>query len=224
MTIQPSLRFAIPSFALALLAGCYSDAFTRPPLPVLDRPNARTVQADFAVMQADKFTSTDSVIIKAPFRDDLAVLGVVQVDRKAGTFEVVGMNQMGLELFHLTGDRNGTNIQSAIPPLMEQKLVLLSIGQDIYRMFFDLAPPVDANFEVKSTIIRYEAGDVIYEFGGKPIVLLDKHVQGFFGDKWHVRFYDYAEIAGHLYPRGIVMDNGHYHYQVVIKNRDWQSD
>jgi len=211
-------------FCIVFLTGCASEPFKRPPLPVLDHPNARKVQAEYLHKLANKFTTDDTVIISAPFHDDIAVLGVLKIDRAAGTFEMAGLNQMGLELFQIGGDKSGVIIRSAVPPLMEQKQVLLSIGEDVKRMYFDLAPSKESDFEVESKLVTYRDGDVIYEFGGDPAVLLEKRVNGFFGAKWRVRYYDYAESAGSLYPRGIVMDNGHYHYRIVVKNRAWQSD
>ncbi len=209
---------------IGLLVGCSADPFVRPPLPKLVRPDALAIKTDFANAQAAEFSSQDSVIISAPFHDDIAVLGVVKIDRKADEFEMVGLNQLGLELFHLSGKGNTVTVVSAIPPLMEQKPILESIGRDVRRMYFDLVPPAKADYKIDDTTVRYEKGDLVYEFGGQPIVLLEKRVEGAFGPKWRVRYYDYAESAGRLYPRGIVMDNGHYHYRIVVKNRNWQTD
>jgi hypothetical protein len=220
-----NFRSAVPFLLLAIVAGCSSQPFTRPPLPKLVKPDARAVQLDFNHALAEKFTSQDAVIISAPFRDDIAVLGVVQADRKAGTFEMAGLSQMGLELFHISGDANGNiTVPTAIPPLMEQKDILLSIGRDVRRMYFDLVPPMDADYEVFPTYIEYKSNDIFYEYGGHPIVLLKKYVSGMIWAKYKVQYYDYAESDGHLYPRGIVMDNGHYHYRIVVKNRNWQTD
>ncbi len=209
---------------LAMLAGCSSEPFTRPPLPKLVGVDGLAIRDQFAHTQAAEFSSQDSVIISAPFRDDIAVLGVVGVNRKAGEFEMVGLNQLGLELFHLSGKQNTITVVSAIPPLMEQKWILESIGRDIRRMYFDLVPPAKSDIKVGDAIVRYKTGDLVHEFGGQPIVLLEKRVEGVFSPKWRVRYYDYAESAGRLYPRGIVMDNGHYHYRIVVKNRNWQTD
>jgi hypothetical protein len=217
-------RFACISLLLASLVGCSSEPFVRGPLPVLHHPDAEQVATNVRDSVADTFYSEDSVIISAPFHDDLAVLGVLQVDRKAGTFELVGLNQLGLELFHLSGDHQTVIIRSAVPPLMEQKDVLMSIGQDVRRMYFHVAPPADANYEVKETYIRYERNPVLYEVGGHPSILLEKRVESTVGDQWKIRYFDYADANGRLYPRGIVMDNGDYHYRIVVKNRTWQAD
>ncbi len=213
--------------AIILLAGCAAEPFERPPLPVLDNPNPAAMRANFAHALANKFTSDDTIVIDAPFHK-MTILGVLEVDRKAGTFELVGLNPMGVELFHLSGEGGGTKIQSALPPLMEQKEVLLSIGQDIRRMYFDLVPSEQAAVDVHSTFVRLtekeSEGSIEYEMGGEPTVLLGRQLAGCFGATWRVRYYQYAAKNGGLYPRGIVMDNAHYHYRIIVKNRDWQSN
>src|SRR5690349_4905500 len=123
-----NMRYLATSLFVAILAGCSSDPFVRPPLPELVKPDGVAIPANFAKAQSAEHTSEDSVIISAPFHDDIAVLGVVKVDRKAGTFEMFGLNQLGLELFHLSGSGETITVQSAIPPLIEQKPILESIG------------------------------------------------------------------------------------------------
>src|ERR1700679_1303934 len=82
---------------LAFLAGCAHEPFTRPPLPVLNDPDPRAMCDHFARTIPDRFTSDDTVIIRAPFHDDMAVLGVLNVDRMAGTYELYGLNPLGVE-------------------------------------------------------------------------------------------------------------------------------
>jgi Protein of unknown function (DUF3261) len=209
------------------IGGCAAEPFERPPLPILNDPNPAAMRTNFAHSLADKFTSDDTIVIDAPFHK-MTILGVLEVDRKARTFELVGLNPMGVELFHLSGDVGGTKIQSALPPLMEEKEILLSIGKDIRRMYFDLVPGEQSGTDVGSTIVRFTEktsdGSMVYEMGGVPTVLLEKRLAGCFGATWRVRYYQYTAEDGGLYPRGIVMDNAHYHYRIIVKNRDWQKN
>jgi hypothetical protein len=209
-----------------MLSGCASDPFQRAPLPELNNPDVSAIPDQFIQAIPSKFTSDDTVIIQAPFRDDMAILAVLSVDRQAGTYDLYGLSLAGLELFHLAGDRNGAEIRSAVPMLMEHENVLHAIGEDIRRMYLDLAPKMGACADVQSKIVTYTQetdndGTIVYEFGGEPIMLLDKHRKAVFGSAWRVRYYDYRESNGKLYPRGVVMDNGAYHYRIIVKNRDW---
>jgi len=211
-----------------LLTGCRSDPFQRPPLPALHNPDPAQIRESFSHATPDHFTSDDTVIIQAPFRDDMAVLGVLNVDRNAGTFELYGLNHLGVQFFHLGGDPSKIEIRFAVPPLMEQKEVLLSMARDTRSMYLDLNPPPNSNTSIGRTEVIYASktadGTLSYEFGGEPTVLLEKRLDSFWGNKWRVRYFDYRPQDGKLFPRGIVMDNGHYHYRIIIKNRDWSAE
>jgi hypothetical protein len=208
---------------VALVGCCGATPFQRAPLPILRDPDPQAMRDGFAQYLPNRFTSDDTVIIQAPFRDDLAVLAVLRVDRSAQTFEWVGLNQLGVKLFHLSGNHSGTTIRFAVPPLLQYTDVLLSIAQDIHRMYFDLGPSADSAVRVGRTSVRFTQetpqGKLVYEFGGKPAVLLDKHLDGFFGPVWRVRYYEYSAPALGFYPYGIVMDNSRFHYRIIVKNR-----
>ncbi len=169
---------ALAMLLLAPIAGCAAEPFVRPPLPLLNDVNPQAMRDSFADRLPARFTSDDTLIIQAPFHHDVAILGVLRVNRAAGTFEMVGLNQLGVQLFYLSGDRNGEAVRSAIGPLQKQKDVLLAIAQDIRRMYFNLVPEKDAKIEIDSTTVRFtqatKHGELVYEFGGDPAVLLEK--------------------------------------------------
>jgi hypothetical protein len=217
----------LPVF-LAFLCGCAADPYQRPPLPILNNPDPQRMRQDTASTLDDRFISDDTVIIHAPFRDDMAVLGVLRVDRPAGTFELVGLNHMGIQLFALSGDGANTTIRFAVPPLSDQHEVLMSIAQDMRRMYFDLLPADDAHVEIQATQIQYRQESpqetIVYDLGDTPSVLLEKHREGFFGTIWRVRYFKYVAAAGKLHPSIIVMDNNTYHYRIVVKNRQWSTE
>jgi len=218
------LQCALAIF-VAFLTGCAQEPFTRPPLPVLNNPDPQAMRESFARTIPEQFTSDDTVIIRASFHDDLAVLGVLNVDRKAGTYELYGLNPLGVEFFHVGGDKNGPAIRSAIPPLMAHQDLLLAIARDIERMYFDLVPDASSKADVRTTRVLFSEGTregmLVEEFGDLPAVLLEKHLDGFFGPVWRVRYYDYRPASGKRYPHAMVMDNSRYHYQIIVKNRDW---
>ena len=209
---------------LPLIGGCAGEPFVREPLPVLHHPDPKALRNAFARTVTDRFISDDTVIIQAPFRNDLAVLGVLRVDRVAGTFELVGLNHLGVKLFDLNGDRQGTTVRFAIPPLMNLHQVLVAIGDDIRRMYFDLVPGGRAEVQIERRDVKFtqkeNGGRLVYVFGGQPGVLLEKRSIGFFGAVWRVRYYRYESQEASLYPAGIVMDNNQFHYRIIVKNRD----
>ena len=213
-----------PAF-LAILTGCATEPFTRPPLPVLINPDPQLIRDAFARSIPDPCTTDDKVRIAAPFRDDQEVLAALGCNYWSGTFDLAGLSLLGVPLFELSGDRTTTTIQSAIPPLMQHADILRAIGSDIGRMHFDTLPPLDSKIDLEQTKVIYRKksslGTMVYEFGGNPTVLLEKRLDGFFGNIWCVRYYDYRPADGKLYPHGMVMNNSHYHYQITVTNLDW---
>ena len=213
--------------ALAFLAGCASDPFTRPALPELVKPDAGLMRDEIEHSQAKAFMSDDTVVIEAPFRDDMAVLGVLRVDRGSDAFELMALSHMGLKLFHVAGDAKGQSIRFAIPPLLEKKDVLDAIALDTRRMYFDLVPGRAATVEVRPAFVRYSLptpeGMLVYEIGGKPSVLLEKRLEGFWGTRWRIRYFDYSDDAAGRHPRGVILDNSQFHYRIIVKNRQWQA-
>ena len=213
------LRYAL---LLLLIAGCAAEPFPAEKLPILANPDPNSMRDQFARSLPPRFISDDTVIVEAPFHEKLAILGVLKVDRAAGTFELVALNQLGLKLFHVAGDRTTSTIRFALPPLMEHKDLLLSLAGDIRRMYFDLVPDGDARSRVEPTDVQFGEGNLVYVLGGEPPVLVEKRQDGFFGPVWRARYFQYAPQSGGLYPHGIVMDNYQFHYRIVIRNRDWE--
>jgi hypothetical protein len=213
---------------LATVGGCAKLPFSAEPLPALTNPDPSGMRESFARALPNRFISDDTIIIQAPFHDDLAVLDVLRVDRVAGKFELIALNHMGIKLFDLSGDRANVSVGYLLPPLMGEKDILISIGHDIGNMYLDPIPAEGAKTEIESNEIRFlekqSGGTMVYEFGGDPSVLLDKHLDGWFWTKWRVRYFRYSTEFSGLYPRGIVMDNGHYHYRIIVKNRDVEID
>ena len=173
-----------------------------------------------------KVTFDDTVIIEPPFHDSISALGELVIDRQAGTFQLVGLDHLGVTLLQISGDSHGSTVDYAVPELIEHKDLLIAMGQDIWRMFFDLVPTKTAKVEFADNAAWYSedtpGGTLIYELGGNPVVLVQKYLDGFFGAVWRVRYYQYASSDGSLYPYGIVMDNSRYHYRIIVKNRAMQ--
>lgn len=217
-------RFACLAFFI-LAAGCAKIPFQEEPLPPLNIGPAVILQQVARPLPV-RFISDDTIIIQAPFHDDLAFLGVLRVDRAAGTFQLIALSHVGIKLFALTGDRNNVNLAFVLPPLESLRKILIAFGFDIARMYLDLIPDPNSKIDIESHEVdftdKHSGQAVVYEFGGDPLRLLEKHA-GFF-NSWRVRYYNFTSQSAGLYPRGVVMDNGRYRYRIIIKNRDMEID
>ena len=207
-----------------LLAGCAAQPFAREELPVLQNPDPQAIRQSFAASIPAKFVSDDTIVVSVPFHSDMAFLTVMRADRAAGKFEIAALNLTGIKLFDITSDPSGSKILYAVPPLEQHKDILLMTAAAIREMFLDLTPAADAKVKVAKTQVQYVDGKLVYRIGGNPAVLLEKKEDGLLGYKWRVQYFRYASDSGRLYPRGLVMDNGTYHYRIVMKNRDMEID
>jgi len=210
------------------LASCAKEPFQRGPMVALQNPDPMAIRQSFGRSMPLRFTTDDTMIVQAPFHNDIAILDVLRVDREAGSFELVGLNQTGVKLFDLRGDRRGVAIVFAITPLMNHQDLLLAVAKDFQHIFLDLIPGNGAKTEIDPNSVRFtqktDDGTLTYEFGGDPAILMEKRLSGFFGSIWDVGYYQYEPTTTGLYPRGIVMDNSRYHYRIIVKNHDVEID
>lgn len=213
------------SLLLVVMAGCAKVPFAHPALPTLVNPNPESIRSAFDRNTPKRFISEDTVIINAPF-NQMAALGFVRVDRTAGTFDLMCLNHMGIQLFLLSGDREKTEIRFALPPLMEQKTVLIAIAQDIRNMYLDVLPGPRAQSRIHPKYVLFSdlKGQIDYEFGGDSLVLLQKRHGDDLWPIWRVKYYEYVKGPDGLFPRGMVLDNYRYHYRIVVKNRSWKTE
>jgi hypothetical protein len=227
--IRKSCALALLAFGTAGIAGCQSDPFPRPALPWLNHPNPAAIRDNFPRSIPDEFTSDDTLVLQFPFNIQFAMLGVLNVNRPADTFEFYALNQAGVAYFHLSGDRGHFAVREALGPWLEHKDILLCIAEDIHNAYLAPVPKPDAHVQIKPTLVRFDqkapGGYLLYDFGGQPILLLQKQLAGFFGPLWTARYYEYRpNDKGQLFPRGIVIDDSRFFYRLIIRNRDWSVD
>jgi hypothetical protein len=209
-------------FTVCLLAGCAGEPFMRPPLPVLRNVKPQALRESFQARLPDDLRSDDSMVIRAPFRDDMTLLDRLEVDRPKDVFRLTAFTPFGLMAFDVAADKGAFTINSAVAQFMEHKDLLLSITRDIRQMYLDLLPGASAKATVRPTEVLFSQktpdGMVSFEFGYDPPLLLEKRLSGFFGTIWRVRYYDYqVGSEGKVHPRGIVLDNSQYHYRIVVR-------
>jgi hypothetical protein len=224
--LRPTIRGLLTATA-CLAVGCAAEPFARPPLPVLKNPDPHAVRDNFQNRLPDGLDSLDPAVIRFPFVGDMTFLNQLEADRVKDTFRVSGFMPMGLLAFDLCGDRGRFVINSAVSQLMEHRELLLSIGHDLREAYLDLTPATSAAPTVWPKEVHFSQktpdGTLSFEYAYDPPVLIEKRMSGFLGTVWRIRYYDYhLDAGGKLHPRGIVLDNSRYHYQIVVRGEDLQ--
>ena len=222
--MNTTIAITVAAAVLGCGGGC-SEPFQREPLQTLGtvRPPELLQTAQRNV--PPRMTSEDRVIIQSLIGDQ-AIMGVVNVNRTTGTFELAGLNHMGLVLFDVSGDRRRTTIKSAIPPLDKMPQVLHALARDIRNIYLDPVPhdAADANASSKSVCYHQTTpqGTIHYELAAPDGRLIEKRLTSTGRTLWRIRYYGYTAKSGVIHAGGIVLDNNTYHYRVVIRNRSWQ--
>lgn len=207
------------------LSGCRTVPFEKPVwVDLPDVVDARGVAMDFAARIPERFETENTLVFQFLWRE-IAVLGYAKVDRVERTFEVLCMNHMGVQLFHLSGDAQGSRLRYALPEFEKRPEFAEAVGEDIRAVYFDLVPGAGAEADVRSDRIEYSElfndGDAReFVFGGGDLRLLRKRIR-IDGDVIRVvSFYEYQDRDGRVYPGGIVLDNREYRYRLIIKTRE----
>lgn len=237
------------TFSLLLLTGCTSEPFKHQTLIPMGVTAPQQILDKLARSMPTSIVTDDTVVIQAPFRDDLAVLSVVKIDRINVTLELMGMSHTGVKLFHVAYVDGQPLIRFAAPPLAKQTQVLESLATDSWHIYFDLLPELDSwkktswdnmTFERKTSNgkLTYTVARIAKTKDVAPAtVLTEKQLSTWTGTKWRIRYFQYEPptqsqvedgnistpaVNAKRHPTGIVLDNKKFHYRIIVKNRQWQ--
>jgi hypothetical protein len=98
------------------------------------------------------------------------------------------------------------------------------VGNDIRRMYLDLVPATDASHwrGRDAVTFRQSAGEGQLEFlfAGEQRYLVEKRYYEQSELVWRVSYYEYLEQNGKIYPRGIILVNYRYGYQLTVRHKE----
>lgn len=155
-------------------------------------------------------------------------LGVLTVDAPRRHFALVGLSQLGINVFELS-ETNG-HLKCRMPGdlLKRQPQIAEGAAADVRQMFFDLAPPTGArplpDTRGNTTVFRESAagGTMEYQFDKKTGFLLEKRFsvpRGFLPGSsvvWRVLYEDYTSAGNNSYPRVIRFKQRAHHYAITL--------
>lgn len=222
--------------AMLMAVGCQSQPFERETLTPLGEQSSMSVLFDVMYTTPAQLVTDDTVVIEIPFHDDLALISVARVDRSTQSLQLLGMNHLGVKLFHVAHDGRSPSVVFAAGPLEERKDILLSIAQDTWRIYFDVTPQFETSARRHDTTLvmkrKTDEGTLSFTIAGHPGRLIEKKLSTWWGDRWRISYFNYQPVkeAGQLaegkvrmlHPAGIVLDNSKYHYRIIVHNRKWR--
>ena len=161
-----------------------------------------------------RYSAVSSVVLQYRWFK-FPALGVLTVDAPKRHFALVGLSQIGINVFELS-ETNG-HLKCRMPGdfLKRHPQIAEGAAADVRQMFFDLAPPAGArqfpdNRGNKAVFReRTSAGTTKYRFDKKTGFLLEKRFSAprkFLPGSvvvWRVLYEDYAAAGRNSYPRVI---------------------
>ena len=219
---------ALPKAALAspllLLAAC--AGFT----PASQAGTETVPLAPISCAAPMHYESVSSVVMQYRWFK-FPALGVISVDVRKQSFALVGMSQLGVNIFELS-EKNG-KILSRMPGklLKRNPRIAPSAAADVRNMFFDLVPPpatprrTDKNGDA-IYIRRTPEGILQYRLDARTRQLLEKRFsvpRSYLPGRtvvWVVRYEDYVSTRKGTYPQTIRFKQRHLHYAITTRVKE----
>jgi hypothetical protein len=190
----------------------------------------RAVRERFAERLPERFSLLNAIVFDYNLLQPIAALGLMDVDIKEREFSVVCINPLGVKLFEVHSDKDGSHGRFVIPALSEKaggseeeggEKLARAVGDDIKRIYFDRVPSEAARAKKRKYKVLFredfEGGTLTYEFAGKGGHLYEKRFYGQDGLSWKASYYDYRVVDGRIFPGGVVMDNYKYGYRLTVR-------
>lgn len=203
-------------FLMLFLAGCSTLPFEPEPKGDFQGLESGEVVADFAEQVGTEFELLESVVFKF-FTKGFTGLGYLSVEPTEEAYALTCMTPTGVSIFGLQG--KGEAVEPLfVPPQMEkhQDKIFSAIGADLRRVYLDWTPPQGADVKVKKDRMIFRTDDAEWIFSGRNRRLTEKRFSSGWKTDAVVRYFDYEEVNGKLYPMGVVLYNKRFHYRMIF--------
>ncbi|MEN8255169.1 MAG: hypothetical protein ABFR33_06830, partial [Verrucomicrobiota bacterium] len=179
------------------------------------------VVENFDASVGQRFELLQSVVFSF-FGKGFTGLGYLSIDPESDTYALSCMTPAGITLFELKGE--GAEVEALfIPPQLEKHgdRIAEGMGRDLRRIYFGWSPPDGAEVKHKKNRLVFKAkqdGETVeHRYSGPRRLLTEKRFSKGWITRCIVRYYDYEEFDGRLYPKGIILYNKQFHYRMVLR-------
>lgn len=218
------IRIVMLFVAVFLASGCAGVPFRETPPASMEAVDPQSLLERYQQGTSGSFQLLNSVVFDYTGLK-FSGIGSLEIDTRARTFHVACLNPMGVKLFELSGDDRGTNTLFALEPLARYGDIGAAVGSDIKRIYLDLVPFRTASLWKRKFKLVYSqhsgAGFLDYVYSGAAGVLTEK---SYYEDQalvWRVTYHEYQEQDGKLFPRGIVLVNYRYGYELTVRQKEF---
>jgi hypothetical protein len=220
------MRWSAGLLVVLVIAGCSSVPFQKISYVPLDGVDSLAIVDKYKSSLPQHLRLLNTLVYRYGWKK-FSTIGYIDIDRRTKTFTAVSLTPMGFKLFELTGDENSVKTSFMLEEFGREGDFARVAGEDIRRIYFDLIPSADAQIiKERFRIIfrqRFQNGALIYVFAGKEGYLIEKKYYENSKLNWSVSYYEYQQKDGKIYPRGIILNNYKYGYNLVIKLKEIES-
>lgn len=217
------LRSSVGMLVL-LLSGCATVPFDAELKGDFHGAEPSEVVECFDEAVGQQFELLESVVFKF-FGKEITGLGALVIDSSIPSYALTCMTPTGITVFNVRG--TGDEVEALfVPPAMEKhrKHFAEAIGRDLRRIYLDWTPPAGADVERKKhrMVFTEKRADetVEYTFSGTRKLLTEKRFSKGWKTRCVVRYFEYEEFDGRLYPTGIILHNKQFHYRMILRVRE----
>jgi len=220
--IKKTNTFSAFCAILFLFMGCTT------PIPFQKEPNANFHKLDSTLIPAQfnqhvgkNFEQLQSVVFHF-FRKNFTGMGYLSIDANKNAFALSCMTPSGITLFSIKGTND--KLESIfLPPQMKkhEKNITKSLSKDMQRIYLNWTPPKNAKIKKKKHYFEYQFKQgketIRYRYAGSRHLLVKKSFSKGWRTQCIVRYYEYKEFNGKLYPTGILLHNKRFHYKMIFR-------
>ncbi len=147
------------------------------------------------------------------------IAGIMKLDLAARSARLVGMNDMGVKLYDISVDSTTSQTNFVVPDLARYPGFAEAVAVSVRRIFLEPVPTKEDALTLTRTSYQLtrQSGDSTISFllGGEYAQLLEKICRAKEGS-WRVRYYQYQQQQGRLFPGGIVLDDDQAGYRLTL--------
>ena len=137
-----------------LTAGCSSVPFAKTDYFLVQDIDPLLIKNKFSELSPKSFKIINTVIFQYRTKHFLS-LGYLAIDTNNKSFEIAGMNPMGIKLFEFAGKDRKLEVNNVAEEISKRGDISKIIVEDIHRMYFDQIPSTQSTIHKKKRKIIF---------------------------------------------------------------------
>jgi len=215
------LRVPLLMLGLSCLVGCTTIPFDPEPQADFRDVDPQVVVDAFSAAVGTRYEMLESVVV-CFFGQEIAGMGYLSIDAATDSYALACMSPSGIKILEFKGRGDELDMLFMMPQLEKHgQRAAESISADIRRINFGWSPEESAVPKIKRHQLHFtehsDQGRVDYTYAGPDGVLTRKRFRSRWRTSCDIRYFDYRNIAGKLYPHGVLLHNKKLHYKLIIR-------